>query len=318
MVGIVIAKGGVHDRKVVWDGSAGSCTASGSRWVSPRFVSWGGQEPRNGVGYLRWVGAYIPMGQCTGQGDAASLSTLSEDRGEVLDATPTADLVASSEMPAMPCLLGWRMGLGWANRYGGDNGLREAPTEAALDVRLVSVGEVRIERWCIASHLLFGCENRNGLVWRTLQDWGNTVMEPVVGDATREGSTHGFGVQQVYPEQTPVLAIGGALDVRVETSELGEGATIEATYYGIEDGYGIDPDKLFTASGEVFDPRGYTAASNTYSLGTLLRVCHGDRCVTVRVNDTCGACGLDLSRAAFAALAPLSVGRISVRVEVQE
>jgi expansin (peptidoglycan-binding protein) len=53
-----------------------------------------------------------------------------------------------------------------------------------------------------------------------------------------------------------------------------------------------------------------------------LRVCRGDRCVTVIVRDFC-ACGdrhgrptvIDLSPAAFSELAPLSRGVISVRLE---
>lgn len=67
------------------------------------------------------------------------------------------------------------------------------------------------------------------------------------------------------------------------------------TFYGGVDGYcgGI------TASGEVYDCGGYTAATNVYALGTMLEVCY-EGCVTVRVNDRCGGCGLDLSMAAAA------------------
>lgn len=94
---------------------------------------------------------------------------------------------------------------------------------------------------------------------------------------------------------------------------------MSATWYGIEDGYGIDADKLWTASGERFDPHGLSAASPIYPLGVRLLVCHAERCVAVTVNDRCGGCqGLDLSRGAFEMIAPLSRGRIEVDVWVIE
>lgn len=68
------------------------------------------------------------------------------------------------------------------------------------------------------------------------------------------------------------------------------------TYYGGTDGY----CGLVTASAEVYDCGGYTAASPYLPLGSLVEVCY-DGCVTVRVNDRC-ACGLDLSVAAADAI----------------
>lgn len=74
-----------------------------------------------------------------------------------------------------------------------------------------------------------------------------------------------------------------------------------------------------TASGEAFDPDGLTAAHRTLAFGTRLRVCHVDRCVEVRVNDRGPAAWtgreLDLSRAAFAAIAPLGAGVVEVTWE---
>ena len=99
--------------------------------------------------------------------------------------------------------------------------------------------------------------------------------------------------------------------------EIGE-RVLRTTYYGQEDGYGVDCPRLcVTASGEHFDPDGFTAASNLFPLGTRLNVCWEGRCVRVRVNDRGGpAIEIDLSRAAFAELAPLSRGVLWAAVEV--
>lgn len=74
-----------------------------------------------------------------------------------------------------------------------------------------------------------------------------------------------------------------------------------------------------TASGERFDPNGLTAAHRTLAFGTRLRVCHDGRCVEVRVNDRGPSRrtgrALDLSRASFAAIAPLSAGVVTVTWE---
>ncbi len=76
-----------------------------------------------------------------------------------------------------------------------------------------------------------------------------------------------------------------------------------------------------TANGEYFDPSAMTAAHKTLSFGTKVRVTNptSGKSVTVRINDRGpfieGRC-LDLSRAAFAAIAPLSAGHVEVRYEV--
>jgi rare lipoprotein A len=88
--------------------------------------------------------------------------------------------------------------------------------------------------------------------------------------------------------------------------------TCEASFY--EDGQR-------TANGEQFDPNGFTAAHKTFPFNTKLRVTNlaGGRSVVVRVNDrgpfVPGRC-LDLSRAAFAAIASLNSGVANVRYEV--
>lgn len=76
-----------------------------------------------------------------------------------------------------------------------------------------------------------------------------------------------------------------------------------------------------TASGEVFNPEALTAAHKTLPFNTRVRVINPDngKSVIVRINDrgpyVSGRC-LDLSRAAFRAIAPLDVGEINVRYEI--
>ncbi|MCA1909809.1 MAG: septal ring lytic transglycosylase RlpA family protein [Magnetospirillum sp.] len=85
---------------------------------------------------------------------------------------------------------------------------------------------------------------------------------------------------------------------------------VQASWYG---------DKYHgrrTASGEIFNSRAYTAAHPTLPLGTVVEVQRLDdgRAVQVRVNDRCGRCGIDVSRAAGAQLGLLRDGRAAVRI----
>ncbi len=76
-----------------------------------------------------------------------------------------------------------------------------------------------------------------------------------------------------------------------------------------------------TANGESFDPNALTAAHKRLPFGTRVRVTNtaNGRTVTVRINDrgpfVAGRC-IDLSRAAFTAIASASQGVASVTVEV--
>ena len=76
-----------------------------------------------------------------------------------------------------------------------------------------------------------------------------------------------------------------------------------------------------TASGEPFDPEALTAAHKTLPFNTRVRVTNPatGRSVTVRINDRgpyiAGRC-LDLSRAAFRAIADLDTGVFQGRYEV--
>lgn len=62
----------------------------------------------------------------------------------------------------------------------------------------------------------------------------------------------------------------------------------------------------------------YTCASNVFPKHAWLRVTYEGNFVIVQVTDTLprGSKILDLSEAAFAALAPLDAGRIEVEIEV--
>ncbi|SCL16314.1 rare lipoprotein A [Micromonospora rhizosphaerae] len=76
-----------------------------------------------------------------------------------------------------------------------------------------------------------------------------------------------------------------------------------------------------TANGESFNPDALTAAHKTLPFNTRVRVTNpaNGKSVTVRINDrgpfVDGRC-LDLSRAAFAAIAPLGLGELTVTYEV--
>jgi rare lipoprotein A len=84
-----------------------------------------------------------------------------------------------------------------------------------------------------------------------------------------------------------------------------------ASYYGVGDGY----HGQTTANGERFNTYAMTAAHRSLPFGTRLRVTHGGRSVVVRINDRgpfVAGRDLDLSYAAFTALAPSSRGHIDV------
>ena len=84
-----------------------------------------------------------------------------------------------------------------------------------------------------------------------------------------------------------------------------------ASFYGTSDGY----HGQTTANGERFNTYAMTTAHRSLPFGTKLRVTHGGRSVIVRVNDRgpfVAGRSLDLSYAAFTALAPASRGHINV------
>jgi rare lipoprotein A len=80
-------------------------------------------------------------------------------------------------------------------------------------------------------------------------------------------------------------------------------------------------DDVLTASGEPFDPSGFTAAHKMLPFNTRVRVTNlaNNKSTIVRINDrgpfVSGRC-IDLTRAAFGAIASLSSGVINVRYEI--
>lgn len=99
----------------------------------------------------------------------------------------------------------------------------------------------------------------------------------------------------------------------VQTSVVASGADrAKVSWYGAESG-------SRTANGESFDGSGMTFAHLSLPFGTMRRFCGPLGCVVARCTDRGPAAWTgkeyDLSRAAFAAIAPLSSGVAVVSVE---
>ena len=95
--------------------------------------------------------------------------------------------------------------------------------------------------------------------------------------------------------------------------QYGGGQTMIASYYG--DAHAGMP----TASGEIFDPAGYTAAHKTLPMGTQLQVSYGGSSVAVTVNDRgpyVAGRDLDVSQAAAETIGLTGPGVAPVQVEV--
>ena len=94
--------------------------------------------------------------------------------------------------------------------------------------------------------------------------------------------------------------------------------TSTASWYGGNDGY----HGKRTASGEIYDHNQLTAAHKTLKFGTKLCVTNNanGKTVTVRITDRGPFAGkervLDLSKAAFQTIAPLSTGVINISYKV--
>ena len=101
------------------------------------------------------------------------------------------------------------------------------------------------------------------------------------------------------------LLVGGALAASVAFVQDEAGAEPVVSSW-----YGPGFEGAMTASGEPFDPYGYTASSPYLPFGTRLYVCY-QGCVTVRVNDRGpygGGREMDLSQAAAEAIGLTYVG----------
>lgn len=88
---------------------------------------------------------------------------------------------------------------------------------------------------------------------------------------------------------------------------------------GIASWYGHELDGRTMANGKPFNPHALTCASWDYPFGAKLRVSSGGQAVTVVVTDRGPHRRLgrkiDLSEAAFARLAPLERGLLTVKIE---
>jgi rare lipoprotein A len=117
-------------------------------------------------------------------------------------------------------------------------------------------------------------------------------------------------VRAVAPPSTttlpPVVAEGAA------ASEGTAAQTARASWYGDESG-------SRTVNGDAFGGSSLTYAHLSHPFGSLTRFCHDGRCVVARCNDRGPAAWtgktFDLSRAAFAEIAPLSRGVVTVTWE---
>ncbi len=98
-----------------------------------------------------------------------------------------------------------------------------------------------------------------------------------------------------------------------QSDQYGGGQTMVASYYGAAHA------GMPTASGEIFDPAGYTAAHKTMPMGTQLQVNHGGSSVTVTVNDRgpfVAGRDIDLSQAAADTIGLTDAGVAQVQVTV--
>jgi rare lipoprotein A len=90
-------------------------------------------------------------------------------------------------------------------------------------------------------------------------------------------------------------------------------------FSGVASWYGEAFRGRTTACGDPYDPDAITAAHRTLPCWARVRVEHGDRSVVVTVTDRgpyVAGRHLDLSRGAFAELAPVEDGLIGVRATV--
>lgn len=119
--------------------------------------------------------------------------------------------------------------------------------------------------------------------------------------STSTSSTTTTVTTVMQAEPAPVVSPQRAAD----GSGLG---TALVSWYGEESG-------STTANGEHYDPDGLTFAHRSMPFGTLVEFCRADRCVVARCNDRgpfIAGRTFDLSRATFAAIAPLGAGAVTV------
>jgi rare lipoprotein A (peptidoglycan hydrolase) len=146
------------------------------------------------------------------------------------------------------------------------------------------------------------------LVFFAIIDAGALPDGTMDGISTPVAPSYG-GASQYEAANTPVAPSNG------EASQYGVagGQIMMASYYG----YTHAGD--MTASGEIFDPEGYTAAHRAMPFGTRLLVSNGGNSVVVTVDDRgpyVDGIDLDLSQAAADTIGLTQLGVAPVEVTV--
>ncbi|MDP3713705.1 MAG: septal ring lytic transglycosylase RlpA family protein [Mycobacteriales bacterium] len=104
------------------------------------------------------------------------------------------------------------------------------------------------------------------------------------------------------PAATPQRASRGAARTPPRATKLvWRSVAVGPAFRGEASWYGPGFQGRTTANGERYDMYAMTAAHKTLPFGTRLKVCRGERCVVVRINDRgpyAGGRVLDLSKAA--------------------
>lgn len=138
-------------------------------------------------------------------------------------------------------------------------------------------------------------------------------VAPEPSTTTSAPAPEGVGARATTPPVTAVPASSGpTMPPTTMAPDSGPRGTTRASWYGDESG-------SHTANGERYDPAGLTFAHRTMPFGTRVRFCRGGACVVARCSDRGPASwtgrDFDLSRAAFAAISPLSAGVATVTWE---
>jgi hypothetical protein len=139
------------------------------------------------------------------------------------------------------------------------------------------------------------------------------------GDDSLYGTTEDFAPSGTTEDFAPSGATGGFSPSEVSQYDeapqydVAEGEIMMASYYGYSHAGNM------TASGELFDPEGYTAAHRTMPFGTRLLVSHNGNSVVVTVNDRgpyADGIDIDLSQAAADTVGMTQLGIAPVEVDV--
>lgn len=153
--------------------------------------------------------------------------------------------------------------------------------------------------------------HRAGDLYPTSTATAPTTSAPEV-DSLAANATSGAGPTSTSTSSTTttvttVMQAEPAPVVSPQRAADGPGLA-SVSWYGDESG-------STTANGEAYNPDGLTFAHRSMPFGTLVEFCRGGRCVVARCNDRgpfIAGRTFDLSRAAFAAIAPLGAGAVVV------